>query len=519
MWVSTLTVLGSQLPMRLRRRLMGESLMGSEPVLDEIPQVRTTRPVFFHAVQFYQSDDALSASVSRFLKPGILAGDPILLLATPSHTQAIDRCLASQGIDVCGLYRTRRAVAVTDTEVLASIVVDGEVIAERFFTVVKNIIGQVHGERVPPHVLVYGELVDTLSKQGNFSAAVRLETLWNDLGETHPSLSLLCGYALSHFEGAANQAAFEQVCIRHTDVEGTEPQIVTHGTAAHRAELVGLEQQAIALQTELDRRVHLERDLLRLRADLESLETERQRLVAAERVARREVEIVNTLKDEFLAVLSHELRTPLNAILGWIQIITGPTGHDGTLKRGLEVIQRNALTQLRLVDDLLDISHIVRGTMVVEKVDVDLTEVVKDAVMSIRSSAAAKGIDVQTSIDHLGRLVRGDYRRLFQIVWNLLSNSVKFTPPHGRIDVRLCTNDGHAVLTVQDNGKGISPHFLPYVFDRFRQADTGLRRAHGGLGLGLALVRYLVEAHCGSVSAMSDGEGQGATFIVELPLR
>jgi signal transduction histidine kinase/ActR/RegA family two-component response regulator len=241
------------------------------------------------------------------------------------------------------------------------------------------------------------------------------------------------------------------------------------------------------------------------------------RLYEKEQQARQDAEAANRTKDEFLATLSHELRTPLNAILGWARMLEAGAVTEDARDKAIGVIVRNAKVQSQLVEDLLDVSRIVSGKLTLERRPMPLAPVVEAAIDTIGPAAAAKGIRVQTAIDSDGTVL-GDPARLQQVVWNLLSNAVKFTPRGGRLDVRLRRLGEQAEIVVSDTGRGIPPELLPVIFDRFRQADSSTRRAHGGLGIGLALVRHLVEMHGGSVVASSAGEDQGATFTVTLPL-
>jgi CheY-like chemotaxis protein len=224
------------------------------------------------------------------------------------------------------------------------------------------------------------------------------------------------------------------------------------------------------------------------------------------------------MKDEFLATLSHELRTPLNAVLGWATALRA--GHFLTeeLEQGLETIERNARVQAQIIEDLLDMSRIISGKVRLDVQRVDLPAVVAEAIETVRVSASAKGVRLQTIIDPVNAPVTGDPNRLQQVFWNLLSNAIKFTPKGGRIQVLLERVDSHVEVSIIDTGEGISPEFLPYIFDRFQQADASTTRRHGGLGLGLAIVKQLVELHGGSVRVKSSGTGKGATFIVSLPL-
>jgi PAS domain S-box-containing protein len=234
----------------------------------------------------------------------------------------------------------------------------------------------------------------------------------------------------------------------------------------------------------------------------------------------RTAQVANRTKDEFLATLSHELRTPLNAVLGWSHMLSTGTLPSDLQRRAFEAIERNARAQAQLVDDLLDVSRIVSGRLSLTMSDVDLTAVVHSAIDTVRPAAAAKGVELEIADQPPGRpIVAGDADRLRQVYWNLLSNAVKFTPRGGRIRVKVCVRDQAVEVVVADTGQGIPPEFLGHVFERFRQADSTASRRHGGLGLGLAIVRHLTEAHGGTVQAASPGDGRGATFTVRLPLR
>lgn len=239
----------------------------------------------------------------------------------------------------------------------------------------------------------------------------------------------------------------------------------------------------------------------------------------AEEAAAR-AEEASRLKDEFLATISHELRTPLSAILGWSAVLkrTEGTSLPATFEKGIEVIARNARMQHRLVEDLLDVSRIVRGELRIETVPVDLTALVREVIENVRPSAQARGIEVALTADESCTMA-GDPDRLRQVLWNLLANAVKFSHPEGVVEVSLRLTDGRLVLEVRDHGAGIDEDFLPHVFERFRQADGSSTRAHGGLGLGLAIVRHLTEMHGGTVTAKSAGKGRGTTFTVTLPVR
>ncbi|WP_437787288.1 PAS domain S-box protein [Sorangium sp. So ce1097] len=245
---------------------------------------------------------------------------------------------------------------------------------------------------------------------------------------------------------------------------------------------------------------------------------ERQKLLESERAARDEAERVSRVKDDFVATLSHELRSPINAILGWARILRNRADDPQALARGLEVIERNARLQSDMVSELLDMSRIVSGKLRLDVSPFDLPSVIQSALESIKLAAEAKGIEVASRLDPEAAALRGDPARIHQVVWNLLSNAVKFTPPGGRIDVALRRAGALAEVTVTDTGAGIAPQFLPHLFERFRQADASSTRQYGGLGIGLSIVKHLVELHGGAVEVASAGEGKGAAFTVRLPL-
>jgi signal transduction histidine kinase len=248
-------------------------------------------------------------------------------------------------------------------------------------------------------------------------------------------------------------------------------------------------------------------------------EEQRRQLLAREKAAREEAEAANRAKDEFLATLSHELRTPLNAILGWSRLIAGGNLDPAALRRAAEIIDRNVRLQAQLIEDLLDISRIITGKLKLDLRNVRLAQVLEVAADTVRAAADAKNITMELDLSRAPRFVVCDAGRLQQIVWNLLSNAVKFTPNGGRITLVAGHGDDCVSIRVTDTGIGIHSQFLPHVFERFRQQDGATTRSHGGLGLGLSIVKHLAELHGGQVSAESAGEGTGATFSVTLPLK
>ena len=270
------------------------------------------------------------------------------------------------------------------------------------------------------------------------------------------------------------------------------------------------------------RTVELLRSNERLRAEIEErlrAENEREELLAGERVLRGQAEELSRLKDQFLATMSHELRTPLNAIFGWITLLRTRRLDEATQARALETIERNARAQKRLIEDLLDVSRIVTGKISLEPGDVVPSRVVEAAIATMQLAAQAKDVRIVPMLGEVPAMIHGDAARLQQVVCNLLSNAIKFTAPGGRVDVELTMSGDQLQISVADTGQGIKPEFLPHVFERFRQEDGSIRRRHGGLGLGLAIVHHLVELHSGTVEAQSEGEGSGSRFTVRLPVR
>ena len=263
--------------------------------------------------------------------------------------------------------------------------------------------------------------------------------------------------------------------------------------------------------------VELEQRVQERTAQLEASNRTKDELLMREQMIRAEAEAANRAKDEFLSILSHELRTPLNAILGWSAMLRQRTLSQDKVLQALETIERNAKSQAQLIEDILDVSRIITGKLRLQVRLVPLATVIESAIESVRLAAEAKSIRLQSVLDSQAGLLLGDANRLQQVVWNLLSNALKFTPKDGRVEIRLKRVNSHAEITVSDTGLGISSEFLPFVFDRFRQQDSTTTRSYGGLGLGLAIVRQLVELHGGTVTVVSPGIGQGTTFTVTLP--
>jgi PAS domain S-box-containing protein len=339
--------------------------------------------------------------------------------------------------------------------------------------------------------------------------------------DVNPFMTELLGYSRAEFLGKelweisffsdkkASQAAFRELQetghIRHEDLP-----LQTKSGESREVEFVCNvyeedEQQVIQCNI---------RDI----TDRKRAENEHGLLLESCQVAHAEAEAANTIKDEFLAILSHELRTPLTSILGWSKLLADGNLDDAASKRALETIVRNARAQRQLIDDLLDISRIITGKLRLDVRPVELAQIIESVVDGVRPAADARNIHLQTTLDSLTSPISGDPDRLQQIIWNLLINAIKFTPKGGRVQLRFERIESHVEIIISDTGQGISPELLPHIFDRFRQFDSSSTRRHSGLGLGLSIVRQLVELHGGTVEAESAGEGEGTTFKVILPM-
>jgi signal transduction histidine kinase/ActR/RegA family two-component response regulator len=454
-----------------------------------------------HFVQFYEADGFLLNSLSGFIGNAITSGDGAIVVATESHRKALDELLRANGIDVDGASFGGRYVLLDAAETLAQFMVDGAPDPERFHGVVGKVIASVTDGAA--RVRAFGEMVGVLWAQGNHSGAIRLEELWNDLQKLH-SFSLFCAYPLNGFGGEKFTEPYRNVCGVHSRVIPSESYTGIADLDARLRAIALLQQKAKSLETEVAERRLVE---------------ERLRLaLAGEQIARAEAESANRMKDEFLATVSHEIRTPLNAIIGWSHLLRSGRLDEATRARAMETIDRNAKVQAQLIEDILDVSRVITGKLRLRNEPVDVASVINSAIDSVQLAIDSKDLNLEVTLDPTARHTFGDPGRLQQVVWNLLSNAIKFTPSSGRIGVKVKRAEGNLQICVSDTGCGINPDFLPYIFDRFRQADGTTTRNHGGLGLGLAIVRHLVELHGGAIQADSAGVGEGATFTITLPL-
>jgi signal transduction histidine kinase/ActR/RegA family two-component response regulator len=468
-----------------------------------------------HFAQFYETDASLLDSLSGFIGIGLGAGDACIVVATDAHREGLDDRLRLYDLDLAAARASGQYVSLDAAETLSKFTVDGSLVPELFFELIGDIVARAAacGRRVR----AFGEMVSLLWAEGDHDGAIRLEGLWNDLRESH-SFSLFCGYPMSGFGGESFAEPLSRVCAGHTRVIPAESYTALDDADERLRAILALQQKASALEAEIVERKQAETSLRAMKDDLEAQVEERERLLASEQLARLEAEDACRLKDEFLATVSHELRTPLTAIIGWTHMLRSNGLDKSAEARALEIIERNAKSQAQLVEDILDVSRVITGKLRLNVAPVDAASIINAAIDSVQLAAETKGIQLGVTFDPSARHIAGDAVRLQQVVWNLLSNAIKFSPSGGRIEVRLERAGSVAQLSVSDTGDGISPDFLPFIFDRFRQADGTSTRRHGGLGLGLSIVRHLVELHGGTVHAESAGEGCGATFTIRLPL-
>jgi signal transduction histidine kinase/ActR/RegA family two-component response regulator len=454
-----------------------------------------------HFVQFYEADGFLLNSLSGFIGRAIHADDGALVVATEAHRNGLDELLQANGLDVTtakarGQYRSLDAA-----ETLSKFMVDGAPEPGRFNEFMGGVIATVTDGR--PRISAFGEMVALLWAEGNHAAAIRLEELWNDLQKTH-SFSLFCAYPMNGLGGERFIEATGSVCKVHSRVIPAESYADLSDPNARLRAIALLQQKAESLEAEVKERREIEERL-------------RLALVGAQ-MARAEAETANRMKDEFLATVSHEIRTPLNAIIGWSHLLRTGRLDEATAARAVETIDRNAKSQAQLIEDILDVSRMITGKLRLNNEPVDIASVINAAIDSVQLAIDSKDLKLEVTLNPSARHTLGDASRLQQVVWNLLANAIKFTPSGGCIEVKVERAGHNLQIRVSDTGQGIGADFLPFIFDRFRQADGTTTREHGGLGLGLAIVRHLVELHGGTIKADSAGEGKGATFIINLPL-
>jgi len=451
-----------------------------------------------HTVQFYEDDDFLCGEVARFLAAGLQQGETALVVAGEKHRRGVASALEAGGVQLEALRADGRLLELDAEETLERFMLgtlrDGMPDEPSFQRVVGGLVQSLLARSGSPGLRAFGEMVDLLVEHGNGPAALQLEALWNELRRIH-SFQLFCAYSMGHFGRAEDAETFRCVCDAHALVHPHEGYAEDQSEQDKGRHIADLQQRAGALEAEIALRKRLER----------SLREEHARLEEADR-----------RKDEFIAILSHELRNPLAPILTALDVmdVRGDTGS----KREREIIRRQARHLSALVEDLLDVSRLARGTVTLQKEFVELSSIADTAIEMTASLFTPGGPELEVSIPAAGLPVEADTVRLPQAFANLLTNAARFSQPHGRVGLKAERSGSEVVVTVEDEGVGIVPERLEEIFTPFVQGRQGNDRSAGGLGLGLAVVRALVDLHGGNVHAESGGAGKGSRFVVRLPI-
>jgi signal transduction histidine kinase len=457
-----------------------------------------------HVAQFYEGEEFLLDAVERFVDEGLRAGDGIVLVATRPHLDALASRI--RGPALREAVDAGRATMLDASETLSGIVVDGTPDASRFDRSVECILdrcvragaSQLATMPQSPRVRAFGEMVDILCRDGRHDAAVRLERLWSRVAEGR-ELSIFCGYAMAGFSGEEDSARFDEVCAEHDHVIPAETSAKTDDVGALKREIARLQQRAHALKGEVGKREDLEQAL-------------RQALREQHRAQH-----TSRVRDALLAAVSQELRRPLKTIVSWSSLLRSAQPVDAS--EAAEAIELSAHAQYQLLDDLSDASRVVGGTLRLRPGPVDLAFVLRAAVEAVSHAAMTKDITIEVTIASDPCLGHADAHRIEQVLSNLLSNAIQFTHEGGRVSVSLERSDDEIEFVVRDDGCGIAPAALPFIFDRLRCVPDQASARPDGMRLGLAVARHLVELHGGSIAVHSDGPGRGSTFTVRLPRR
>lgn len=470
-----------------------------------------------HTVQFYENEHFLAAAVADFLAAGISVGQPLVVIATEPHREAFLLRLKAKGLDVEYAARNGYLTMLDAHETLAHFMIGTVPDPQRFKATVGSVLESSLRGNTNGCVRAYGEMVDILWKDGNTEGAIRVEELWNELATTH-SFSLLCAYSMGNFYKEAQTADFRRICNTHAHVVPTES--YTNGDEAARLlEITLLQQRAQALENEIEHRVNLEARLRDALAD-------RARLLESEQTARAEAEAATRAKSQFLAVMSHELRTPLNAIGGHVQLVEmgvhGPV--TAAQREALRRVERSQRHLLSLINDVLNLIRVETGRVAYEMTEFSIDSVVADVTSMVDPLFEANKLTYSPSRlfaagSDAKMTVRGDREKVQQILLNLITNAIKFTPRGGRIwiDTAPCPeSSGMVCVAVGDTGIGIPPEKLDSIFEPFVQLASRPISGEEGVGLGLAISRDLARGMGGDLSATST-PGEGTTFLLKLP--
>ena len=447
-----------------------------------------------HLVQYYEKEGFLYDRVTDFMSDGLRGTDSAVLIATRAHRDGVESRLRRRGVDLNDLTAGGRYHALDAQDTLSRFMVDGTPDPQRFATTIGPVIRTARsGDR---RVLAFGEMVALLWAEGNRDAALGLEELWNELARQE-SFALLCAYPISHFDEAAYAKPFADINAAHTWVTPAESYSIVEADERNRV-IATLQQKAAALEAESEQRAVLE-NALRTKID--------------------ELAEVDRRKDEFLAMLGHELRNPLAPVTTALQIMRIHENEPGRVARSREIVERQIEHMTRLIDDLLDVSRITRGKIELREQPLLLSAVIERAIESARPLIDERGHRVALDLPTEPVTFLADPARLAQVFANLLNNAAKYTDVGGRIWLRARVEGSAIVVGVKDDGPGLTRELRKHAFDLFMQGPQTRARARGGLGIGLTLVRRLVELHGGTVEALSEGPGKGTEFVVRLPLR
>src|SRR2546430_1143083 len=446
-----------------------------------------------HLVQYYEKEGFLYDRVTDFMSGGLRGSDAAVLIATRAHRDGVESRLFRKGVDLAGLTARGRYHALDAHDPLSRIMVDGAPDPERFANTIGPVIKTARaGDR---RVLAFGEMVALLWSEGNRDAAIRLEQLWNDLARKE-TFALVCAYPIAHFDDAGHAKPFADINAAHTWVTPAESYSIAEIDERNRV-IATLQQKAAALEAETKQRAVLE---------------------AALRGKIDELAEVDRRKDEFLAMLGHELRNPLAPVTTALQIMRIHESEPSRVARSREIVERQIEHMTRLIDDLLDVSRITRGKIELREQPLLLSSVIEQAIESARPLIDERGHRISLDLPSEPVMFLADPARLSQVFANLLNNAAKYTDVGGRILVRAHVDGNDLVVGVKDDGPGLTQELRKYAFELFMQGPQTRARARGGLGIGLTLVRRLVELHGGTVEALSDGPGKGTEFVVRLPL-
>ena len=468
-----------------------------------------------HLVQFYEADHHLIESAGGFIASGLAAGETVLVVVTDSHKKELITNLEGHGLEIDSPTLPGRFVCLDVERVQADLTVNGDFSGELFTSFATALLEQAVATRRP--FRVFGELVALYWAEGKYATAIEIEKRWDDLVKKY-RFPLYCAYPCRFLEGKELFEPLKEVCQVHSRIIPAESYSSLTATYDQSREITLLQQKALTLSREIAAHEKTVQQLGVAKAALEAELAKSQEWLRLEQIAHSKADSLNQLKDEFLATVSHELRTPLNAIIGWSQMLHAGRLDARTSTLAVESIERNALSQAHLIECLIDLSKMIAGKVRLQLAAVEVGRLLDQVVDNMKLEAQAKAIEVNLILDPEAGQIVGEADRLQQIFSNLLSNAIKFTPEKGHIYLELKRLKDEVAIEVTDDGEGIEPEFVGCVFDKFRQADAGITRKHTGLGLGLSIVRYLVEMHGGYITVGSPGINLGTSFVVHLPV-